>query len=72
MMCGAKIPHPLLTRLESLESDPLAVAAAGVDHAITQCEGLLREGVAGLHFYTLNRSKATNLIGQSLRGSKIV
>lgn len=69
MMCGAKIPHPLLTRLESLESDPLAVAAAGVEHAITQCEGLLREGVAGLHFYTLNRSKATNLIGQALRES---
>ena len=69
MMCGAKIPHSLLLRLESLESDPLAVAAAGVDHAITQCEGLLREGVAGLHFYTLNRSKATNLIGQSLRAA---
>ncbi|HEX8550564.1 MAG TPA: methylenetetrahydrofolate reductase [NAD(P)H] [Abditibacteriaceae bacterium] len=69
MMCGAKIPHWLLVRLESLESDPLAVAAAGVDHAITQCEELLREGVPGLHFYTLNRSKATNLIGQSLRGS---
>lgn len=72
MVCGAKIPHPLLVRLESLESDPLAVAAAGVDHAITQCEGLLKEGVAGLHFYTLNRSKATNLIGQSLRASGVV
>jgi methylenetetrahydrofolate reductase (NADPH) len=72
MMCGAKIPHPLLLRLESLESDPLAVAAAGVEHAITQCEGLLREGVAGLHFYTLNRSKATNLIGQSLRESGVI
>ena len=26
-MCGAKIPHPLLTRLESLETDPEAVHA---------------------------------------------
>ena len=69
VMCGAKIPHPLLQRLESLESDPLAVAAAGVDHAITQCEELLKEGVAGLHFYTLNKSKATNLIGQALRSN---
>jgi methylenetetrahydrofolate reductase (NADPH) len=28
MMCGAKIPHPLLLKLESLESDPMAVHAA--------------------------------------------
>ncbi len=65
-MCGAKIPHPLLLRLESLESDPMAVHAAGVEYAIRQCEDLLANGVSGLHFYTLNRSKATVLISQAL------
>lgn len=67
-MCGAKIPHPLLVQLESLESDPLAVHAAGVEYAINQCEDLLANGVDGLHFYTLNRSKATVLICQALHG----
>ncbi|MDQ3814320.1 MAG: methylenetetrahydrofolate reductase [NAD(P)H] [Armatimonadota bacterium] len=67
-MCGAKIPHPLLLQLESLESDPLAVHAAGVEYAINQCEDLLANGVDGLHFYTLNRSKATVLIYQALQG----
>ncbi|MDF2439702.1 MAG: methylenetetrahydrofolate reductase [Abditibacteriota bacterium] len=66
-MCGAKIPHPLLLKLESLESDPLSVHAAGVEHAISQCEELLANGVSGLHFYTLNRSKATVLITQELK-----
>lgn len=66
MMCGAKIPHPLLLQLESLESDPMAVHAAGVEHARRQSEDLLANGVAGLHFYTLNRSKATALVGQAL------
>lgn len=65
-MCGAKIPHPLLLQLESLEADPQAVHAAGVDHAIRQCEELLREGVSGLQFYTLNRSKATAQIARTL------
>ena len=65
-MCGAKIPQPLLVHLESLESDPQAVHAAGVDHAIQQCEELLREGASGLHFYTLNRSKATSQIARAL------
>jgi len=66
-MCGAKIPHPLLLKLESLESDPLSVHAAGVEHAISQCEDLLSNDVAGVHFYTLNRSKATVLITQELK-----
>lgn len=70
IMCGAKIPQPLLVRLESLESDPMSVHSAGVEHAISQCEELLAEGVDGLHFYTLNKSKATNLITQSLQGKK--
>jgi methylenetetrahydrofolate reductase (NADPH) len=58
-MCGAKIPHPLLTRLEALEADADAVYAAGIDHAIRQCRDLIDNGVDGLHFYTLNKSKAT-------------
>jgi methylenetetrahydrofolate reductase (NADPH) len=65
-MCGAKIPDPLLRQLESLESDPLAVHAAGVEYSIRQCEDLAANGVDGLHFYTLNRSKATVLICQAL------
>ena len=39
----------------------------GVEHARQQCEDLLANGVSGLHFYTLNRSKATTLIGQALQ-----
>lgn len=65
-LCGAKIPHPLLLQLESLESDPASVHAAGVEYAIRQCEDLLANGADGLHFYTLNKSKATVLISQAL------
>ncbi|MFN4243339.1 MAG: methylenetetrahydrofolate reductase [NAD(P)H] [Tepidisphaerales bacterium] len=65
-MCGAKIPHPLLLRLESLEADPEAVYRAGVEYAVQQCRELLAAGVDGLHFYTLNKSKATVEIVQAL------
>ena len=58
-MCGAKIPQPLLLKLESLENDPEAVYAAGVEYATRQCQDLLFHGVDGIHFYTLNKSKAT-------------
>lgn len=63
---GAKIPHPLLVRLEGLEQDAEAVYAAGVDYATAQCQDLLRNDVDGLHFYTLNRSKATVQICKAL------
>ncbi len=58
-MCGAKIPHPLLTALEKLEDDPAAVERAGIDYATRQCQDLVFHSVDGLHFYTLNKSGAT-------------
>ena len=58
-MCGAKIPQRLLTKLESVEHDPEAVLKTGIDYAINQCRDLLFNDVDGLHFYTLNKSKAT-------------
>ncbi|HEX3355427.1 MAG TPA: methylenetetrahydrofolate reductase [NAD(P)H] [Tepidisphaeraceae bacterium] len=65
-MCGAKIPQPLLVKLESLESDAEAVHSAGVQYAIEQCRDLLKKKVDGLHFYTLNKSKATVQIVKAL------
>ncbi|HEV7297910.1 MAG TPA: methylenetetrahydrofolate reductase [NAD(P)H] [Tepidisphaeraceae bacterium] len=65
-MCGAKIPQPLLLKLESLEADAESVYSAGVDYATRQCEDLIANGVDGIHFYTLNKSKATAQICQAL------
>ena len=66
-MCGAKIPHRLLTKLESIESNsPDAVHQVGVDYAAMQCRDLLFNDCEGLHFYTLNKSKATVDIVKSL------
>lgn len=65
-MCGSKIPHPLLQQLEALEKDPEAVHNAGVEYAINQCKDLLSNGTEGIHFYTLNRSKATVQIVKAL------
>ena len=58
-MCGAKIPHPLLLKLEAVEQDAEAVYATGIAHSVRQCGDLLAHGVDGLHFYTLNKSRAT-------------
>ena len=67
-MCGAKIPNGLLLKLEALEPDPMAVHAAGVEHATNQCRDLIKQNVDGLHFYTLNKSKATAEICRAVSG----
>jgi len=65
-MCGAKIPHPLLLKLEAVEPSADTVHATGVEYAIQQCRDLLANQVDGLHFYTLNKSKATVEICKAL------
>jgi methylenetetrahydrofolate reductase (NADPH) len=65
-MCGAKIPHRLLTKLERIEADSEAVHRAGVEYAAMQCRDLLFNDADGLHFYTLNKSKATVEICQAI------
>jgi methylenetetrahydrofolate reductase (NADPH) len=66
-MCGARLPSDLLRKLETAGDDAELVRAIGVDHATAQCRDLLARGVPGVHFYTLNRSRATRDILDRLR-----
>ena len=58
-LCGAKIPPALRTKLDALGNDEAAAIEFGIEYATRQCEDLLRAGVPGLHFYTLNKSRST-------------
>lgn len=77
-MCGASIPAPLHEALHRAGGDPHEVFWTGVSYSARQCEQLLNppppdpyarrpRGVAGLHFYTLNKSPATRAIFEMLK-----
>ncbi|MGH3613506.1 MAG: methylenetetrahydrofolate reductase [NAD(P)H] [Pseudonocardia sp.] len=65
-LSGAPVPVALAARLEPYLEDPAAFRAAGIDATTEMSQRLLDEGVAGLHFYTLNRSTATSEIVRTL------
>ena len=66
-LCGARIPSPLRKKLDELGDDDEASAEYGIEYATAQCEELLRAGVPGLHFYTLNKSRSTVEVLKNLR-----
>ncbi|HEY2880222.1 methylenetetrahydrofolate reductase [NAD(P)H] [Nocardioides sp.] len=66
-LSGREMPAETLARILPLEDDPAALRAEGIRIATELCEQLLEAGAPGLHFYTLNRSKATREIFAALK-----
>ncbi len=66
-LSGREIPAETLARILPLEHDPAALRAEGILIATELCEALLAGGAPGLHFFTLNRSKATREIYAALK-----
>jgi len=66
LAAGARFPAKLLRALQPCQNDPERVRAVGIQYALEQCHDLIANNVAGIHFYTLNRSDATRMIFDSL------
>jgi methylenetetrahydrofolate reductase (NADPH) len=65
-LCCAKIPAPLEKELVKVENDDAAAMQLGIDYATRQCEGLIKFGVPGLHFYSLNKSCSVRAVCQNV------
>jgi methylenetetrahydrofolate reductase (NADPH) len=63
---GAPFPSRLAARFQAVAHDPKAVRSMGIYETSKLAERLLDEGVPGIHFYTLNRSKATREVWANL------
>lgn len=66
-MCGAEIPRWVARRLQSFGDDAEAIREFGTDVVAELCRRLIDGGAPSLHFYTLNRAKATTAIIERLK-----
>ncbi len=64
-LCGARLPVDFVNKLDSLADDE-SVIEYGIEYATKQCEALLKYGVPGIHFYTLNKVRSTAAIVRNL------
>ena len=65
-MCGAEIPRWIAKRLESFRDDADAIREFGADVVTDLCRRLIDGGAPSIHFYTLNRAKATLAVCERL------
>jgi methylenetetrahydrofolate reductase (NADPH) len=61
-LCGAKLPVGLANALEHCQDDPEEQLKVGIEHAVKQAAELMEHDVPGIHFYVLNKCKATAAI----------
>ncbi|MFZ5569671.1 MAG: methylenetetrahydrofolate reductase [Thermodesulfobacteriota bacterium] len=72
-VCGSSITKKLQQRLDAVDADNKdAVQNVGIEFATEQCRELLKAGVPGLHFYTMDRSQSTCEILNRLKQEKLL
>jgi methylenetetrahydrofolate reductase (NADPH) len=52
--------------LAKVETDDDGAVALGIEYATRQCEDLMRFGIPGLHFYSLNKAHSVQAICKNL------
>ncbi|MBE7413441.1 MAG: methylenetetrahydrofolate reductase [NAD(P)H] [Leptospiraceae bacterium] len=65
-MTGCNIPENFVSRLEKFKENPDDFLKVSLDFTTHQCLELMKSGVKGLHFYTLNQSKTSYEIVKNL------
>lgn len=66
-LCGAKVPKNLLDKLEKYQDNQEEIEKIGVEYSIKQVEELIENKIEGIHFYSMNKSKATITIYEAIK-----
>lgn len=65
-LSGSSVPKALSDIIANYGENPEDMYKAGIDYAIRQCDDLLKNGVDGLHIYTMNKPDVAKQIVKNL------
>jgi len=65
-LSGSSVPKALSDIIAAYGENPEDMYKAGIDYAIRQCNGLLQNGVDGIHIYTMNKPDVAKQIVKNL------
>jgi len=65
-LCGARLPAELDEKIHTAQDRDDLVEQYGIEYATKQSEDLLKNGVPGIHFYSMNRSRHVEQIVRTL------
>lgn len=66
-LSGASLPHGFTAMLSRYEHDPEGLYEAGIEYAVTQIRDLIRNGVDGIHLYTMNDPNVAARVWNGIR-----
>ncbi|MFC2137231.1 methylenetetrahydrofolate reductase [NAD(P)H] [Bacteroidota bacterium] len=66
-LSGNPIPDEIIQKFEPFKEDKRKMYEIGLELAINQAKDLLKRGAPGIHFYTLNKSRATVEIFEAVK-----
>lgn len=64
-MANISVPDKLKQNIQKFKGKDLI--AYGIEFASSQCSALIKEGVKGLHFFTLNKAYSANRILDNIK-----
>ena len=56
-LAGVRIPARLMEKVEKNKDKPEEVEKYGIEYAIIQVDNLVKDGIAGIHLYCMNKSR---------------
>jgi methylenetetrahydrofolate reductase (NADPH) len=72
-LCGATVTHRIKHGLKQIDkNDKNEINEFGIGFAVEQCRDLIGNGVDGIHFYTMNRTKSIVSILKCLRAADLI
>lgn len=66
-MCGASLPRDIILILNKYENNPDDLRKAGIEYASKQIIDLMKNGVDGIHIYSMNKPETAFEITQNIK-----